>query len=290
VEELDWSRSFHPGSLELCLNLHGQAELSDGRQSVALRPRMMVFYRQGSPPLKARRCAGEGHRFLTVEFSPSFLQEHLADETEHLHPAVRASVAQEAGESIVSTPEPMGATVLQLLESLRHCPVFKPAQAVWFRCKALELAARSFFQPPEGELLCTRQQRLACERASRVREILTTRLATPPSLEELGRRVGCSPSYLSRQFSEATGLTIQQYLRQARLERAADLLRQGKHNVTEAALEVGYNSLSHFTVAFRETFGCCPGLFPLSPLSDRTPLLKGNAQPNIKELPPKDLW
>ena len=34
-------------------------------------------------------------------------------------------------------------------------------------------------------------------------------------------------------------------------------------DVTEAALEVGYNSLSHFSAAFHETFGCCPGLYPL---------------------------
>jgi AraC-like DNA-binding protein len=26
---------------------------------------------------------------------------------------------------------------------------------------------------------------------------------------------------------------------------------------------VGYNSLSHFSAAFHETFGCCPGLYPL---------------------------
>jgi AraC-like DNA-binding protein len=112
-------------------------------------------------------------------------------------------------------------------------------------------------------LFCTRQQRAACERAGRVREILSKCLADPPSLEELGRLVGCSAFYLSRQFSEATGLTIQQFLRQARLEHAAELLRTGKSNVTEAALAVGYNSLSHFSAAFREMFGCCPGLYPL---------------------------
>ncbi len=48
------------------------------------------------------------------------------------------------------------------------------------------------------------------------------------------------------------------------IERAAELLREGKHNVTEAAFEVGYSSLSHFTVAFREVFGCCPGLYPVA--------------------------
>ncbi len=263
AEELDWARSFHPGSVELCLNLEGQATLRGARETVEVRPRTSVFYVQGDPPLEAKRHAGAAHRFITVEFAREFLKQHLAAEAQHLHPAVSAVVKRKTRSSVVSIPEPMDATLLQIVESLRHCPVFKPAQAMWFRCKALELAARTFFRPPEGERLCTRQQRAACERAARVREILSGRLADPPSLEELGRLVGCSPFYLSRQFSETTGLTIQQFIRQLRLERAAELLRSGRSNVTEAALEVGYNSLSHFTVAFREAFGCCPGLYPL---------------------------
>jgi AraC-like DNA-binding protein len=262
-EELDWGRSFHPGSLELCLNLEGQATLADTRQTVELRPRASVFYFQGTPPLAARRSANEQHRFITVEFAAEFLRQYLEREAPHLHRCVQAVIGQSARQSLVAAPEPMSVGLLQLVESLQRCPVFKPAQEMWFRCKALELAAQSFFCPPEGGFLCTRQQRAACERAGRVRAILRERLADPPSLEELGRLVGCSAFYLSRQFSEATGLTIQQFLRQARLERAAELLRAGKHNVTEAAMAVGYNSPSHFTVAFREAFGCCPGLYPL---------------------------
>lgn len=263
AEELDWSRSFHPESVELCLNLAGQATVADERQAVELRPRTSVFYFQSEPPLRARRQAGERHCFVTVEFAAEFLQRHLQAEARHLHPAVRAVVERSTRGSVVTAPEPLRSGLLQLVESLRRCPVFKPAQETWFRCKALELAAQVFFRPPEGELFCTRQQRAACERAARVRSVLCERLSDPPSLEELGRLVGCSPFHLSRQFSETTGLTIQQFLRQARLERAAELLRSGRCNVTEAALEVGYNSLSHFTVAFREMFGCCPGLYPV---------------------------
>lgn len=276
AEELDWGRSFHPGSVELCLNLKGQATLRGARETVAVRPRTSVFYVQGEPPLEARRRAGETHRFITVEFAREFLKQHLAADARHLHPALCTVVRRKASQSVISAPEPMDATLLQIVESLRHCPVFQPAQAMWFRCKALELAARAFFRPPEGELFCTRQQRAACERAARVREILSERLAEPPSLEDLGRLVECSPFHLSRQFSETTGLTIQQFIRQLRLERAAELLRSGKCNVTEAALEVGYNSLSHFTVAFREAFGCCPGLYPLKSLPQAATLETGN--------------
>ena len=75
--------------------------------------------------------------------------------------------------------------------------------------------------------------------------------------------VGCSPYYLSRTFSQEAGMTIPQYLRSIRVERAAQLLRDGRWNVTEAALEVGYNSISHFSQAFCQTMGCCPAMYPL---------------------------
>ena len=58
-------------------------------------------------------------------------------------------------------------------------------------------------------------------------------------------------------------MTIPQYLRKLRMQRAAELLESGKYNVTEAALEVGYSSLSHFSQAFCQTMGCCPTLYPL---------------------------
>ncbi len=49
------------------------------------------------------------------------------------------------------------------------------------------------------------------------------------------------------------GMTIPQYVREVRIEKAAELLLRGRHNVTEAAMEVGYSSLSHFSKAFCTT-------------------------------------
>lgn len=270
---LDWARSFHPGSLELCLNLTGAATVRDSQRTTELGPQTIAFYYQGELPLVATRQAGDPHQFLTVEFSPDFLARHLGEKSADLHPLVRSVVRNEPHPSAVSNVQRMATSLFSIMETLRHPPVFAPAQAIWFQSKAVELAAQLFFQPPEGELFCTRAQRAARERVERARNILRERLAEPPSLEELGRLVGCSQFYLSRLFSQETGLTIQQFIRHIRMERAAELLRSGRCNVTEAALEVGYNSLSHFSSAFHETFGCCPGLYPL-----KTPAQKATAE------------
>lgn len=127
-------------------------------------------------------------------------------------------------------------------------------------------------------MFCTRQHRVATERVNRTLAVLKRDLANPPSLEALSREVGCSPFYLSRTFSREMGRTIQSYLRQLRLDRAAELLRSGRYNVTETSLEVGYSSISHFSQVFHETFGCCPGLYPMATPSQKL-LRRSQASP-----------
>ena len=260
---LDWGRSFHPGGIEICLNLDGLAVIRGPVTAVELRPRTWTMYRQGEPALTAERPAGVRHRFITVEFSMAFLKSHLHGSAGSLHELVAEALEDGELRSKLATVEPIDAGLLQIPESLRQCPVFAPAQETWFRGKALEIAAHLLFRPAAGELFCTRAQQAGRERAERARAVLRERMREAPPLEELGRLVGCSPFYLSRLFTQETGMTIQQFLRQIRLERAAELLRIGRCNVTEAALEVGYNSLSHFSTACRERFNCCPGLYPI---------------------------
>jgi AraC-like DNA-binding protein len=246
--EFDWGKSFHPGSLEVCLNLAGNGRVAFHHQEVAFTPLTVGFYRRGEQPLRARREADQRHQFLTVEMSFDFLRRCLSDVVTSLHPLVRDVVAGQAERSAVAPTTRLTSRQQQLLASLRQAPVLALAQSVWYQAKALEVAAEFFFVVPGNrELFCQRQRRLAAERVEKVSALLHERLAAPPTLEEIGRAVGCSPFHLSRTFSAATGLTIPQYLRQLRMDRAAELLRSGKFNVTEAALEVGYSSWSHFS-------------------------------------------
>ncbi len=262
--ELDWGASFHPGCLELCLNLDGRGFVAGGDRRTEFAPNTVGFYHRQDEPLTARRAANEQHQFLTVEFSCPFLARHLAEMGPMLHPLVRAALAECPCEPVSGATVRLTSAHEQLIATLRQPPVYAAAQPLWYQCKALELALTFLVQPPpDQELFCTRQQRLAQERVEQVIFLLKQNLAEPPTLEELGKKIGCSHFYLSRIFSAQTGHTITQHLRQLRMERAAELLRGGRHNVTEAALEVGYNSLSHFSAAFHETFGCCPGLYPL---------------------------
>ena len=268
--EMDWGRSFHPGSVEICLNLAGCAHVTDGAQELAFAPLTAGFYCQENGRLQARRQRAERHQFLTIELSPAFLRKHLQGGEANLHPIVQ-NVLRDGAVPALSEVIRLNAEHQQLIGTLRHPPVFASAQRIWYQAKTLEvIAAFLFHAPPGQEFFCQRQKRLSQDRVDRVIAILRSNLTEPPSLRLLGKQVSCSPFYLSRIFSQHMGKTISQYIRQLRMDKAAELLRAGQLNVTQVAMEVGYASSSHFSVAFHETFGCCPGLYPLATPAQRS--------------------
>lgn len=260
---LDWGLSFHPRSIEFCLNVEGRGAVGD-RVQTDYTSSSAGYYAVTDEPLQASRQARDHHQFVTLEFSNRYLQEQLAESENDLDPQLRAAVFPQKERPMVSATRPMSPDQHQVVASLLRPPVSKPAQSLWYQSKALELMSHFLFTPKDPELFCMRQKRVARDRVERTKELLARDLAQPPTLEMLGREVGCSPFYLSRSFSREVGLTIPQYLRKLRMERAAELLRSGRYNVTEAATEVGYASLSHFSKAFCETIGCCPVLYPMA--------------------------
>jgi len=137
------------------------------------------------------------------------------------------------------------------------------------------------------ELFCTRTRRLSLERVAKVRAALLENLEEPPTLEELARLCGCNPQYLSRTFSEAAGTTISLYLRRLRIERAAEMLAHGRANASEAALEVGYRSLSHFSQAFRAEKGITPSEWVRRPgiSAEANTNIGANANTNARQIP-----
>ena len=261
--DLDVSGSYHPGSVEICLNVAGCGEVRAGRRRLVLQPGKAGFYGQTGTGLRGTRFRGGRHQFLTLEFSRAFMTRHLLADAAIIHPCLRSLLRARQG-ACVSEASRLTAEHQELVRALQHPPANAAARRIWSQAKALEVAATLFYPSPvEGEQFCERMNRINRERVQAVLVILRENLAEPPSLTEIGRRVGCSHFHLSRIFSEQMGCGIFQHMRTLRLERAAELIRRGEMKITDVAFEVGYASPSHFTTAFREAFGCCPGLYPL---------------------------
>ena len=96
------------------------------------------------------------------------------------------------------------------------------------------------------------------ERIRTACNILTTSMDHPPSLSELARMVNLNDYKLKLGFRQAYGTTAYGYLKEHRLQRAYQLLREQRKSVTETALAVGYRNLGDFGMAFKQRFGMSP--------------------------------
>ena len=77
-------------------------------------------------------------------------------------------------------------------------------------------------------------------------------------VDDLGKEMAMSRSQIHRKLKALTDLSATTFIRNYRLHRAADLLKQGAGNVTEIGYQVGFNSQTYFSSSFQELFGCSP--------------------------------
>jgi AraC-like DNA-binding protein len=95
-------------------------------------------------------------------------------------------------------------------------------------------------------------------RLSRARRVIEEQLSRPWLLRDMAGEAPMAPHHFHRCFVQAYGITPARFIAQRRLERAAGLLGSGRASVTETCLEIGYSSLSSFSIAFRQRFGMSP--------------------------------
>ncbi len=258
---LDWGKSFHPDSVEICLNLEGRGEVEAGGATMRFAAGTVGFYVRALEPLRAVRMAREKHRFITIELSHAWLVRVLASHEKLVATLLRETLFARPPRGGVGVAQPMSRLHEEIAAALCHPQVGLAGRPLWFEAKVLELLSDLVFAGSD-EFFCDRQKRVARTRVARAKEILIARIAAPPTLDELGREVGISSFYLSRTFSQEMGMSISQFIRRTRIERAAELIRAGSHNVSEAAFAVGYSSLGHFSKSFQEIMGVGPALYP----------------------------
>ena len=83
------------------------------------------------------------------------------------------------------------------------------------------------------------------------------------SLNEVARQVNLSPSHFSTVFSQETGQTFKEYLTEARMRRAKELLRSTTLRSSEISYQIGYSDPHYFSYVFRKQTGLSPKEFRL---------------------------
>jgi len=78
---------------------------------------------------------------------------------------------------------------------------------------------------------------------------------------ELAKHAGMSRSSFAARFVTTVGCAPMEYLSRWRMSLAQDTLSRGRKSLDQLAEEVGYESASAFSTAFRRRSGYTPGAF-----------------------------
>jgi len=89
------------------------------------------------------------------------------------------------------------------------------------------------------------------------------------SRADLAHHVAITERYLTYCFRQEMSITPMTYLNRYRVKRAKNLLEQGKLNITEVALAVGFSDASYFNRVFRHEVGVAPGAYQRGERQDR---------------------
>ena len=120
----------------------------------------------------------------------------------------------------------------------------------WFLIIMSKLVANNLQKPPSEEGYI-----------QRLKQYVEDNYPFPITVASMASHVGLERSYLYRIFMHGIGMSPSDYLRQFRLERAAELLKDGRLSVTEVAESVGFSDISHFHRVFHNRYGTTPKLY-----------------------------
>ncbi|WP_281612777.1 hybrid sensor histidine kinase/response regulator transcription factor [Flammeovirga sp. SubArs3] len=81
------------------------------------------------------------------------------------------------------------------------------------------------------------------------------------NVKMLGENIGMGQTNLYRKIKSMTGMTANEFIRNVRLKRAGQLLKQGDYNVSDVMYMVGFSHRSYFSKSFKEVFGVTPKEF-----------------------------
>lgn len=133
-------------------------------------------------------------------------------------------------------------------------------RSTFVEAKTLELLYNQLKQYHEDFLVPGKKVQLREHDIAKLQEahdLLVRNLKNPPTIAELARQVGINRQKLKSGFKLLYDATINEYVRNERLEQASIHILRGE-SVLQAMRNVGYSNRGHFSRKFEEKYGVLP--------------------------------
>lgn len=224
---------------------HGCIEFQvDGGQRLALGPGSYYIVPPGLP--HSHEVQGEIST-IHVAFRPEFVR------------SIVAEAVPDVGTGVLQFPMPARAASPALEGLLRRIVQEARQVAPWRRLLSDTLATELVVQLVRDHgVSAAEEEQVEADGVSRAIELILANFDRDLTLDALAAEAGMSRYHFVRVFKERTGTTPGAYLRQVRVEQAAQLLRSTDLSVTAVALQSGFAGATRLAEAIRQAYGVAP--------------------------------
>ena len=213
-----------------------------------------------TPFLESRNTLEKGQDYIAFDILyPVNLLEQLAEE----FPSANLFVEKiHAGKPALLNHEHMwmGAALNGIIGRILHFP---PGEAGWkffLENKVREILYQVMVQTGKRYHVKPALTKSEMESIHAAKEIILANMEHHFTISQIARKVCLNDFKLKRGFVKLFGLGPYEFLLQARMNRARELILDSDKSIKEIAALTGYTLLSSFTTAFKKRFHCTPGL------------------------------
>jgi AraC family transcriptional activator of pyochelin receptor len=206
-----------------------------------------------------RELIGNNWKTVGIACKPSFLSREIHVASDDLPEEVRRFQSGDADTTLWFAGD-MTQDMTSVASAIMQPSVHPSVRPVYLRAKTVELVCLAIDRLRQPQPLVASAVRLSrhdvdCLHLARQ---LLDEARKPPALEQLARKVGLNRNKLAMGFKHVFGMTVGEYHRELRLQRAYAKLQQADLQVTRIADEAGYRDAGSFSKVFKQRFGILP--------------------------------
>ncbi|WP_162903275.1 helix-turn-helix domain-containing protein [Taibaiella koreensis] len=146
-----------------------------------------------------------------------------------------------------------------IVRQILSCRLRANFRRVFLECKLFELLAYYFQSITEGAAKEITFSGADIAKLQEIKKALSAASLSNVSIAQLCKAYGINRFKLNMGFQSLFNTTVIRYYRQQLLYKAHDQLTHAGYNVTQAAIDYGYNNAAAFSRAFFKEFGYRPG-------------------------------
>lgn len=247
-------------TITLIVVLEGAIKLGKRGQPVCIMPEGHVtLVMPCEKSLEIEFCEGNQHVAMFLDLGTRFLNTVLNQE-ELSRLSTQLSNTHGVQQPLLNLSLPLTKTIYDIVYNLIQSPRTARFRQMLVESRANELVA-TILQDLLSYTQFIGETDMPVEvirSIQKAHQIVIENFASPPTLNQLSRRVGVNRNKLSRGFKMLYGATVFEYCHNYRMKLAQTLLQKSRHSIAYVAELTGYEHPGNFTTAYKRHYGELP--------------------------------